>query len=113
MSDNNEEVKIPSELRLTYKWDGCVERALVNTTIGTVAGGLASVVLFRKSLCFSYLLYIYTLCFTLLFIFKIYIKNKNVTGGTAMRFALTAFGAGFGAGDAWSKCASEFEKEKK
>ena len=41
------------------------------------------------------------------------LKNKNDTGGTAMRFALTAFGAGFGAGDAWSKCATEFEKEKK
>ena len=69
MSDKNEEVKIPSELRLTYKWDGCVERALVNTTIGTVAGGLASVVLFRK-LSYS-LLPTILLCFILFVLFKI------------------------------------------
>ena len=44
--------KIPSELRLTYKWDGCVERALAHTSVGTIAGGLVSVVLFSK--CFSF-----------------------------------------------------------
>jgi len=84
MSDNTntkvEEPKIPSELRLTYKWEGCVERALSNTTVGTVAAGLASIVLFRTA---------------------------------PMRFALTACGAGFGAGKAWAECSYEFEKEKK
>ena len=49
-SDSNIISQIPSELRLTYKWDGCVERAIVNTTVGTVVGGLASVVLFSKKL---------------------------------------------------------------
>ena len=44
--------KIPSELRLTYKWDGCVEMALAHTSVGTSAGGLVSVVLFSK--CFSF-----------------------------------------------------------
>ena len=59
MSDNNSSKskdspddsvlsKIPSELRLTYKWDGCVERALAHTSVGTIVGGLASVVLFSK-----------------------------------------------------------------
>lgn len=72
--------KIPSELRLTYKWDGCVERALAHTSVGTIAGGLVSVVLFK---------------------------------GPMLRFASTAFGAGFGAGAAWAKCSQEIEVEKK
>ena len=45
--------KIPSELRLTYKWDGCVERALAHTSVGTIVGGLASVVLFSKYFLYS------------------------------------------------------------
>ena len=75
MSDNNSSKskdspddsvlsKIPSELRLTYKWDGCVERALAHTSVGTIVGGLASVVLFSKffSLSLSLSLCLSSLC---------------------------------------------------
>ena len=41
---------LPSELRLSSKWDTCVERMIFHVTAGVVVAGLASVVLFRKSL---------------------------------------------------------------
>ena len=40
--------KVPSELRLSQHWDIAVERFAINTAIGVVVGGLASLVLFSK-----------------------------------------------------------------
>lgn len=56
MSDNNNNNKyhIPSELRISKQWDAAIEQTLVNTAIGATAAGLASIVLFRKSLPFSF-----------------------------------------------------------
>ena len=48
MSEKTTEPKIPSELRISRTWEICAERAVVDTTIGTAVGGLASLVLFRK-----------------------------------------------------------------
>lgn len=42
------ESKIPSELRLSQRWDIAVERFVINASIGFVVGGLASLVIFRK-----------------------------------------------------------------
>jgi hypothetical protein len=39
--------KIPSEQQLKEKWDRCIEGAIVKTSVGTVLGGLASLILFR------------------------------------------------------------------
>mmetsp|Transcript_19961 Transcript_19961/g.33641 ORF Transcript_19961/g.33641 Transcript_19961/m.33641 type:complete len:82 (+) Transcript_19961:60-305(+) len=38
---------LPSELRLSSKWDTCVERMLFHVGAGALVAGLASVVLFR------------------------------------------------------------------
>mmetsp|Transcript_6114 Transcript_6114/g.9226 ORF Transcript_6114/g.9226 Transcript_6114/m.9226 type:complete len:83 (+) Transcript_6114:77-325(+) len=40
---------IPSELRLSKKWDVCAERMFIHVATGAVVAGLASVVLFRTS----------------------------------------------------------------
>jgi hypothetical protein len=39
---------LPSELRLTNKWDICIERTFISVTAGAVVAGLASIVLFRE-----------------------------------------------------------------
>ena len=39
---------IPSELRLSYKWDTAIENLVVKTAVGTLIAGLASLVLFSK-----------------------------------------------------------------
>lgn len=51
MSDDKTSEKpkfsIPSELRLSQKWDFAMENLLIRSTVGGIAAGLASVVLFR------------------------------------------------------------------
>ena len=47
---------IPSELRLSQKWDSAIERFATSATVGTALCGLASLVLFRAPtlrLCFT------------------------------------------------------------
>ena len=39
---------VPSELRLSQKWDFTVENFITKTSIGLAIGGVASLVLFRK-----------------------------------------------------------------
>lgn len=39
---------VPSELRLSQKWDYAIENFLIRPTVGFFVGGLISVVLFRK-----------------------------------------------------------------
>jgi uncharacterized membrane protein YgaE (UPF0421/DUF939 family) len=56
MSEKTVEPKIPSELRMSRTWEICAERAIVDTTIGTAVGGLASLVLFSND---SYLIKYY------------------------------------------------------
>jgi hypothetical protein len=41
---------VPSELRLTQKWDFAVENFITRPAVGLAVAGLISVVLFRKSL---------------------------------------------------------------
>ena len=41
------------------------------------------------------------------------INQNQIVEGPMLRFASTAFGAGFGAGAAWAKCSQEIEVEKK
>jgi hypothetical protein len=48
MSDSEKKSIVPSELRLSLKWQQTFERFAVNTSIGAVACGLASVILFRS-----------------------------------------------------------------
>mmetsp|Transcript_2869 Transcript_2869/g.4395 ORF Transcript_2869/g.4395 Transcript_2869/m.4395 type:complete len:100 (+) Transcript_2869:67-366(+) len=38
---------IPSELRLTQKWDYAIENFITRSSLGLACGGLASIVLFR------------------------------------------------------------------
>ncbi|CAH0482637.1 unnamed protein product [Peronospora belbahrii] len=45
MNENNE---IPSEYRISEKWDKCLENFALYFTTGLVAGGLTSVVLARS-----------------------------------------------------------------
>jgi hypothetical protein len=40
---------VPSELRLTHKWDKAIESLVVKASLGTLVAGLFSLVLFRKS----------------------------------------------------------------
>lgn len=47
MSDNKE---IPSEYRISEKWDKCLENFTLHFTAGLVAGGLTSLVLARTLL---------------------------------------------------------------
>ncbi|CAM9707227.1 unnamed protein product, partial [Hapterophycus canaliculatus] len=41
--------QVPSEFKISEKWDVCLERTVINFGMGVVAAGLASVVLTRKS----------------------------------------------------------------
>ncbi|CAM9406847.1 unnamed protein product [Scytosiphon promiscuus] len=41
-------VQVPSELKISEKWDVCLERTVINVGMGVVAAGLASVVLTRS-----------------------------------------------------------------
>ncbi len=47
---------IPSELRISKKWDDVIENGIINVSTGFLAAGVASIVLFRKYY-FSYLLF--------------------------------------------------------
>jgi hypothetical protein len=44
---------VPSELRLTQKWDFAIENFITRPAVGLAVAGLISVVLFRKSLARS------------------------------------------------------------
>lgn len=46
-SSSSDKFNIPSELRLSQKWDFAIENFLIRSTMGGVFCGLASVVLFR------------------------------------------------------------------
>lgn len=39
---------IPSEFRISKKWDDVMEHTVINVSAGTIAAGLASIILFRK-----------------------------------------------------------------
>lgn len=39
---------IPSEYRISKKWDDVIENGVVNVSTGLLVAGLASIVLFRK-----------------------------------------------------------------
>jgi hypothetical protein len=97
MADEKPLPVIPSELRLNYKWDKAIENFLVKVSIGVITTGLASIVLFRKLIICS----------------KNHVVNSLISGKPSARFAFTAFGAGFGMGDAYRIASISFEKEKK
>jgi hypothetical protein len=50
MTKLDDEVTIPSEFKLSKKWDVCAERMLLHVTVGGIIAGLSSLVLFRKPL---------------------------------------------------------------
>lgn len=43
--------QVPSEFKISEKWDVCLERTVINFGMGVVAAGLAGVVLTRE--CYS------------------------------------------------------------
>ena len=43
--------KGPSEAQIKEKWDRCIEGVVVRSSVGTVLGGLASLILFRMNWC--------------------------------------------------------------
>lgn len=54
MSDSSSNSsRVPSEFRISEKWDKCIENFTLHFAAGLVAGGLTSVVLARTSLSLS------------------------------------------------------------
>jgi hypothetical protein len=47
-NENKPSTKIPSELILSDRWDKCLERFLVKTSVGLVVGIMAGTVIARK-----------------------------------------------------------------
>jgi hypothetical protein len=41
---------IPSELRISKKWDDVIESGVLNVSTGVLVAGVASIVLFSKSM---------------------------------------------------------------
>lgn len=54
-ADKSNAEGVPSEFRISEKWDKCIENFTLHFTAGLVAGGLTSVVLARTSLFLSLL----------------------------------------------------------
>jgi inner membrane organizing system protein 1 len=54
MSDksNNKNASIPSEFKISEKWDKCLENFVLHFSAGLVAGGISSLVLARMCLHF-------------------------------------------------------------
>ena len=52
--DNETKGFIPSELRLSQKWDRAIEGFVIKGAAGLIFAGLASVVLFRKLVALLY-----------------------------------------------------------
>ncbi|TYZ63024.1 hypothetical protein PybrP1_004018 [[Pythium] brassicae (nom. inval.)] len=48
MSDSSSSNSVPSEYRISEKWDKCIENFTLHFAAGLVAGGLTSVVLARS-----------------------------------------------------------------
>eukprot|EP00698_Gefionella_okellyi_P004618 TRINITY_DN14224_c0_g1_i1.p1 TRINITY_DN14224_c0_g1~~TRINITY_DN14224_c0_g1_i1.p1 ORF type:complete len:144 (+),score=21.72 TRINITY_DN14224_c0_g1_i1:35-466(+) len=48
MAESKSAVNLRSEKLLKAKWDRCIETSIVKTSVGTVIGGLASLILLRK-----------------------------------------------------------------
>jgi hypothetical protein len=68
---------VPPELAFDEKWDRLVDVSLRRVVYGTLAGGLAALVLLR---------------------------------GPCVRGVVTAFGAGCGAGSAWTSCSQDVSR---
>ncbi|GBF90855.1 hypothetical protein Rsub_03709 [Raphidocelis subcapitata] len=66
---------LPPELEFDEKWDRLIDLSLRRVVYGTLAGGVAALVLLR---------------------------------GPCARGVLTSFGAGCGAGSAWTACSKDF-----
>lgn len=103
MSSNSDQSSVPSELKISKTWDLCIERAITRTLVGTLVGGMAAIVLFRKIKFMLEVLVPHAHCIVFFF----------VVGTPSRRLAFTTLGAGFGAGSAWSLSAIDFENEKK
>ncbi len=90
---------IPSELRLTQKWDYAIETFITKAFVGGLVASTASLVLFRK------------------FPFDITLQDfvsrlSCISGSKNPRLAFSALGVGFGAGDAYRLSTIAFEQEK-
>ena len=93
---------VPSELKLSKAWDLCIERGIYRTVVGTLIGGMAAVVLFRKliSLSLRQVFYNYALlrsivCQYLLRYPRQEIRVYNVRDRLRCRFGLGALGNRF------------------
>ena len=102
-TEKSDTAKVPSEFRLTLKWENALKRFGTYTAIGLFVGGASALVLFSKLFLAPYLN------------FKLYIiffSDFLYLGGRGLRIAATTFGAGWGAGDAFRQNTIDFQKER-
>jgi hypothetical protein len=52
-SKENNELNIPSEFRLSLKWENAIKRFGYGITIGSVVGAAASIIIFSKSIIYT------------------------------------------------------------
>lgn len=120
----------PSELRVSDRYDRCIDLSLQRLVYGTLAGGLAGFVFFRTYhadclllLCAAVYVYLFkkrerermkiacTHTHDGKCISRIYVCASSLcvwrTGGGAARVATLAFGSGAGAGSAYADCRRE------
>ena len=89
MSGEDRRRGLPSELRISETWDSCIENALIKTTLGLVAGGAVSLILFRLLLFLVFLMYL---------------------GSPTTRALVGGFSGGVGGGLAWNDCRAAFAR---